>query len=87
MSHELPDDWYDDHDGQRLVLNSEKVAAEIERLRAALKPFAEYYDLLERNGYLEGFDLISRQNGKVLGHAGIQAADFKAAKDAGAPGQ
>lgn len=33
MSHDLPDDWYEDHDGQRSVLNSEKVAAEVERLR------------------------------------------------------
>lgn len=37
MSHDLPDDWYEEHDGQRLVLNSERVAVEIERLRAALK--------------------------------------------------
>lgn len=36
MSHDLPDDWYEEHDGQRLVLSSEKVAAEIERLRSAL---------------------------------------------------
>lgn len=36
MSHDLPDDWYEEHDGQRLVLNSEKVATEIERLREAL---------------------------------------------------
>ena len=36
MSYELPDDWYEEHDGQRLVLNSEKVSTEIERLRVAL---------------------------------------------------
>ena len=29
MSHDLPDDWYEEHDGQRLVLSSEKVAAAI----------------------------------------------------------
>jgi len=29
MSRDLPDDWYEEHDGQRLVLNSEKVAAGI----------------------------------------------------------
>lgn len=28
---EIPDDWFVDHDGQRLVLDPEKVAAEIER--------------------------------------------------------
>lgn len=33
MSHDLPDDWYEDHDGQRLVLNAGKVHAEIERLK------------------------------------------------------
>lgn len=33
MSHDLPEDWYEEHDGQRLVLNSKKVAAEIDRLR------------------------------------------------------
>lgn len=32
MSHDLPEDWYKDHEGQSLVLNPEKVAAEIERL-------------------------------------------------------
>lgn len=36
MSHELPDDWYEKHDGQRLVLSSEKVAAKISRLQVAL---------------------------------------------------
>lgn len=33
---ELPDDWYEDHDGQSRVLNAGKVGAEIERLRAEL---------------------------------------------------
>ena len=33
---ELPDDWFEDHDGQHLVLNIQKVETEIERLRAAL---------------------------------------------------
>lgn len=36
MSHDLPDDWYEEHDGQRLVLNGEKVATEINRLRDGL---------------------------------------------------
>lgn len=35
MSQDLPDDWYEEHDGQRLVLRADKVAAEIDRLRAA----------------------------------------------------
>lgn len=33
MSSELPDDWWVEHTGERLVLDQEKVAAEIERLR------------------------------------------------------
>lgn len=61
--------------------NIEEAAKEIERLREALKPFAEYYDLLERNRYLEGHMLISQQGEKILGTAGIQAPDLKAARD------
>ncbi len=37
MASELPDDWYVDHDGQRLVLDPVKVRVEIERLRALLR--------------------------------------------------
>ena len=37
MSHDLPDDWYEEHDGQRLVLSSEKIAAEISRLQTSLE--------------------------------------------------
>lgn len=36
MSHDLPDDWYEEHDGQRLVLSSEKVLAGIARLQAVI---------------------------------------------------
>lgn len=35
MSDDLPDDWYEEHDGQRLVLSSEKVAAGISAAVAA----------------------------------------------------
>jgi hypothetical protein len=35
MSHDLPDDWYEEHDGQRLVLSSEKVAAGVAAAVAA----------------------------------------------------
>ena len=62
-------------------------AAEIERLRAALRPFADYYDALERNSSLVGFDLIARKHGNILGHADIQARDLKVAKDALVGGQ
>lgn len=34
---ELPQDWYIDHDGQSLVLDPDKVGAEIWRLRNALE--------------------------------------------------
>ncbi|WP_439392602.1 hypothetical protein ACRQ5Q_24590 [Bradyrhizobium sp. PMVTL-01] len=59
-----------------------EAADEIERLRDALRPFADYYDLLERNGYLDGYALVSMQGDAVLGHAGVQARDLKAAKEA-----
>lgn len=49
MTIDLPKDWYADHDGQSLVLDPNKVAAEIERLtaenerlRAALGEIANY---------------------------------------------
>jgi len=61
---------------------AEDAADEIERLRTALKPFADYYDMLERNSSLVGFDLIARKHGVILGYADIQARDLKAAKDA-----
>ena len=56
-----------------------------EELEAALRPFAEYYASLERNGYLDGFDLISRRRGEILGHAAIQAPELQAANSALAP--
>jgi hypothetical protein len=37
---ELPEDWWVDHDGQSSVLDPNKVAAEIRRLRAALELIA-----------------------------------------------
>lgn len=30
----IPDDWFEDHDGQSRVLNVDKVDAEVARLRA-----------------------------------------------------
>jgi hypothetical protein len=55
---------------------------EISRLRSALEPFSEYYDSLERNDRLEGFDLISRKDGDILGHADIQLRELLDAKKA-----
>lgn len=37
MSHDLPADWYEEHDGQRLVLSSEKVREAIDRQDAAIR--------------------------------------------------
>lgn len=34
MSYGLPDDWFIEHTGERLILDQDKVAAEIERLDA-----------------------------------------------------
>lgn len=34
---ELPLDWYEEHDGQRLVLDQKKVLAEINRLEAEIE--------------------------------------------------
>lgn len=44
MSHDLPLDWYEEHDGQRLVLSTEKVAAEIDRLRFAIETVAKTFE-------------------------------------------
>lgn len=65
---------------------AKEAAAEIARLRAerdqliaALKPFAEYYDLLKRNDYL-GTQLISRgRDGSIRGHASVQEPELEAA--------
>ena len=53
--------------------------AQLQRALEALRPFAEAYALYKRNGYLPGLDLIVRQNGNILGHAGIQAPELKKA--------
>lgn len=42
MSYGLPDDWYIEETGETMVLDQQKVAAEIERLRAALEEYACY---------------------------------------------
>lgn len=52
MSHGLPLDWYEEHDGQRLVLNSERVAVEIaslhQKLGEATKLINEGSDAMEK---------------------------------------
>lgn len=58
----------------------ERLNTENARLRAALKTFVDAADLLERNSYVEGSDLILRQNGVILGHAPVQTRDLIAAK-------
>lgn len=34
---EIPDDWWTNHDGQSIILDPDKVVAEIERLRAKIR--------------------------------------------------
>lgn len=52
MAHDLPQDWYEEHDGQNLVLNADKVKAEIERLRSerdkARSALKEYIEIASR---------------------------------------
>jgi len=54
MINDLPDDWYEEHDGQRLVLNSEKVAAEITRLRLAFLTYLQNENECAKRGRLCG---------------------------------
>jgi hypothetical protein len=44
--------------------------------------FADAYETIIRNKYDDGYELISRQHGRILGHAGIQLRELKAAYDA-----
>lgn len=74
--------WNNRHSHYDPVPVCQEGAAEIERLRAALKPFADYYDLLERNDRLEGHMLVSQQGDAILGHAGVQTRDLKMAREA-----
>lgn len=46
---------------------------------AALAPFANVYDGYARNDHIEDVDLIVRQDGRVLGHAGFTIEDLKRA--------
>lgn len=55
---------------------------EAKRLRATLKPFASAYDCMERNGHVVGYQLIARQKGEILGHAGFGVDELRAARDA-----
>lgn len=41
---EFPEDWYEDIDGRSRMLNQEKVAAEIERLRAMVLDACKVFD-------------------------------------------
>lgn len=62
-----------------------RAADEIERLRAALKPFAEVARWAERNGHdlLNGWDMLLRQpDGGFAGHLQAQSPDFIAASAA-----
>lgn len=52
MSHGLPLDWYEEHDGERLVLNSEKVSAEVAKLHQKLSEATKLID--------EGTDAMAR---------------------------
>jgi hypothetical protein len=75
-------------DGYCIIARNREIAALKawqQELEAALRPFAEYYAMLERDGRLDGFDLISRQRGDILGHAAIQTPELQAARTALAP--
>ena len=50
---ELPDDWYEQHSGQSLVLDSDKVLAEINRLRRVI---AEMEDNAHQAGIERDFE-------------------------------
>jgi hypothetical protein len=55
---ELPDDWFEEESMQRLILNPEKVLAEINRLRAIIfemEEEAENYGI-ERDMFSGGSD-------------------------------
>lgn len=65
-----------------LIWSLEKRDAEIEKLRAALEPFAEVARWAERNGHdlLKGWDMLLRQpDGGFAGHLQVQSPDFIAA--------
>ena len=47
MSHDLPDDWYEEHDGQRLVLSSAKVKQALDRQDAAIRACNQKISQLE----------------------------------------
>lgn len=47
MGDELPDNWFIEHDGQRLILDPAKVLAEIKRLE---KKIYDMEDEAESNG-------------------------------------
>lgn len=62
-----------------LTTENKRLRAQRDQLIAALKPFAEYYDLLKRNDYL-GTQLISRgRDGSIRGHASVQEPELEAA--------
>jgi hypothetical protein len=44
MSHHLPLDWYEEHEGQSLVLSSAKVAAKIADLHLRLSEATKHID-------------------------------------------
>jgi len=72
--------WDKRYTNGHVPVTMEDAAKYIEQLRKALEPFAEYYDMLERNGRLIGHMLVSQQGDAILGHAGVQTRDLEEAK-------
>jgi hypothetical protein len=54
MINGLPNEWYEEHDGQRLVLNSDKVAAEIERQKREIQRLEDAIAMWRKHAYEVG---------------------------------
>lgn len=65
MGNGLPDDWFIEHTGESRILDQDKVAAEIARLRAALTDAA--------NGLYNGFEPDNQSAGYTRAIASINA--------------
>ena len=72
MGNGIPDDWYIEHSGEGMILDQEKVAAELNRLRAALKEIQAYSvgDRLPRHTWY--YDFVQ----SVLTHAETPKGDL-----------
>ena len=64
---ELPNDWFEEHDGQSLVLSVEKVEAEIKRLTKQLVKYEAVFDAAF--GLCHGYDW---NNGMAAKHFGYR---------------